>query len=127
MCLGCMDIPLKWLSYISRECKRQLLITVKYRMVEKTMTIFNINFNEWKRKINDTFPQKVIHFFLFKEEFAIIKFHRSYFIVIKPLFVFSGGYNYLHVAKPGLDIPQATQKEQPDYVIISFSFFLFYI
>ena len=33
-------------------------------------------------------------------------------------FCFSGGYYYLHVAKPGLDIPQATQKEQPDYVII---------
>lgn len=27
-----------------------------------------------------------------------------------------GGYHYLHVAKPGLDIPLATQKEQPDYV-----------
>lgn len=78
MCLGCMDIPLKWLSYISRECKRQLLITVKYRMVEKTRkhgqwqfsTLILMNERE---KLMTFLPKKLFIFFLFKEEFAIIK------------------------------------------------------
>lgn len=29
--------------------------------------------------------------------------------------ILPGCYHYLHVAKPGLDVPLATQKEQPDY------------
>lgn len=36
--------------------------------------------------------------------------------------VFAGCYYYLHVAKPGLDVPLATQKEQPDYVSLSVIF-----
>lgn len=35
---------------------------------------------------------------------------------------FAGCYYYLHVAKPGLDVPLATQKEQPDYVSLSVIF-----
>lgn len=43
--------------------------------------------------------------------------------VVKLIFLyFAGCYYYLHVAKPGLDVPLATQKEQPDYVSLSVIF-----
>lgn len=42
---------------------------------------------------------------------------------VKLIFLyFAGCYYYLHVAKPGLDVPLATQKEQPDYVSLSVIF-----